>query len=205
MLDAAIERFARPKAWIQPALLVGSLIPFGVLGYRALIGDLGANPIATVLNQLGLLALIFLLASLAATPLKLLFGWTWALRVRKTLGLFAFFSALAHFAVYVVLDQALMLAMIVGEIAKRPFILFGLAALGLLLPLALTSSKDSPKRLGFRRWQRIHYLVYPAAILACVHFFLRVKADVSEPLVYAALCALLLGVRVVSKLRQRAC
>jgi sulfoxide reductase heme-binding subunit YedZ len=184
-------------------VLCGSLIPFAVIAWRAWRGALGANPIATALNQLGLLALIFLLASLACTPLKLVFGWTWQMRLRKTLGLLGFFCALAHFSTYVVLDQQLAIGTLLADVVKRPFIAFGFAALVVLVPVAWTSSKDAPKRLGFQRWKRIHWLVYPAAVLASLHFLVRVKADLREPAIYAGIIATLLLVRVGAKLRDR--
>jgi sulfoxide reductase heme-binding subunit YedZ len=200
---ARFERFSRPLGWLGPAVLVGSLLPFAVIAWRAWRGALGANPIATALNQLGLLALIFLVSSLACTPLKLVFGWTWPLRLRKQLGLFGFFTALAHFSTYVVLDQQLALGTLVADVAKRPFIAFGFAALVILIPVAWTSGKDAPKRLGYARWKRIHWLVYPAAVLACLHFLVRVKADLREPAIYAGFVAILLLVRVAAKLRDR--
>ena len=198
------SKFQKPWGWLQPAILAGSLVPFALIAWRAWRGSLGANPIATALNQLGLLALIYLLASLLCTPLKILFDWSWALRVRKTLGLLGFFTALAHFLTYVLLDQQLAIRTLLADVAKRPFIAFGFAALVLLVPVALTSSKNSPKRLGYKRWKRIHWLVYPAAVLASLHFLVRVKADLTEPGIYAAVLGVLLLVRIVHKLRERA-
>ena len=115
--------------WLQPAVLTGSLLPLALMLYQGLSGSLGANPIATALNRLGMLTLLFLLASLSCTPIKIVFGAKWPLRLRKTLGLLAFWCALAHFLVYAVFDQVLMLEAIVEDIAERPFILLG--ALGL--------------------------------------------------------------------------
>jgi sulfoxide reductase heme-binding subunit YedZ len=183
--------------WLQPAVLTGSLLPFGLIVQRAITGELGANPVATALNQLGLLALIFLLSSLLCTPLKLLLGWTWSMRLRKTLGLLGFFTALLHFFVYLVIDQQLALVRVLGDVAKRPFIAVGFMALLLLVPVALTSRKDSPKKLGFKRWKRIHQLVYVTASLAILHFWLRVKADHTEPYLYGALLCALFAVRLM--------
>jgi sulfoxide reductase heme-binding subunit YedZ len=194
---------AKKLGWLQPAILVGSLVPFAVLAVRVLGHSLGANPVATVLNRLGLLALIFLLASLACTPLKLVFRWTWPMRVRKTLGLFGFFTALSHFVVYFVVDHGLALRAVLADVAKRPFIAVGFAALLLLVPVALTSTTRSPKRLGYARWKRIHQLVYVIGVLGVVHFYLRVKADTREPLVYAALLGALFAVRLVDVARRR--
>ncbi len=195
---------AKKQAWLQPAVLVGSLVPFVVLAGRLALGDLGANPVKTLENRLGLLALIFLIASLACTPLKLVFGWTWPMRIRKTLGLLCFFTVLAHFVVYFAVDNGLSLHVVLADVVKRPFIAIGFSALVLLLPVALTSTKRSPKQLGYARWKRIHQLVYVVAILGVVHFYMRVKAGTREPLVYAALLGVLFAVRLFDAARRRA-
>ena len=184
-------------------MLVGSLVPLASLGLAAMNGTLGANPIERLLHQTGMLALILLVASLASTPLKLLTGWTWPVRLRRMLGLLAFMYALLHFLTYSVLDQGLNLGVILEDIALRPFITVGFAALVLLVPLALTSARSAPRRMGFLRWQRLHRLAYAAGALAVLHFVWRVKADLSEPLAYAAVLALLLIARVAWGRRQR--
>jgi sulfoxide reductase heme-binding subunit YedZ len=177
---------------------VGSLAPairLLVLGAR---GELGANPIATALNQLGLVALVFLIASLAATPLKAALGWTWPIRIRRMLGLYAFFYASLHFLTYLGLDQVLDFRAVFADITKRKFIAVGFTAFVLLVPLAITSTDAMVRRLGFVRWKRLHRLVYVAAALGVVHFIWRVKKDLSQPLTYGAVLALLLAVRVVA-------
>ena len=193
----------QPLSWLQPALLWGSLLPFVWLVLRALTGELGANPIATALNQLGLLALIFLWACLACTPLKLLFGWNWPIRVRKTLGLLGFFTALTHFLFYLAVDQGFALGKVLTDVGKRPFIAVGFLALLLLVPLAVTSTKKALQRLGFRTWKRLHRLVYVVAVLAFVHFLLRVKTHDGQPLVYGAVVGVLFAVRLGGFVRQR--
>jgi sulfoxide reductase heme-binding subunit YedZ len=192
---------SKPLDWLQPAVLTGSMAPFAAIVVRAARGKLGANPIATAMNQLGLLALIFLVACLACTPVKILTGKSWPIRLRKTLGLLAFFTALAHFLTYAMLDQGLAVGAILRDVTKRPFIAVGFSALVLLVPLALTSTKESLQRLGFARWKRLHRLVYVVAILAVVHFVMRVKADAREPYVWAAVLTLLFIVRLVDGLR----
>ena len=179
-------------------MFVGSLAPairLLVLGAR---GELGANPIATALNQLGLVALIFLIASLAATPLKTTLGWTWPIRIRRMLGLYAFFYASLHFLTYLGLDQVLDLRAVFADVTKRNFIAVGFTAFVLLVPLAITSTGAMVRRLGFVRWKRLHRLVYVAAALGVVHFIWRVKKDLSQPLTYCAVLALLLAIRVVA-------
>ncbi len=172
-------------AYIAPAIVTGWLYTLGLIAYRAATHRLSADPIATAINQLGLLALLLLVASLSATPLKLLFGWTWPLRVRRTLGLLAFFSAGLHFLVYLGADQGFDLGRVLADIRERSFIFDGFLALLLMVPLAWTSSKTAVQRLTFRVWQRLHRLVYAVAFLACLHFYLRVKADHTQPLLYA--------------------
>ncbi len=202
MTAASAARRRVPYAWLVRGTALGGAVPVVVLALRAGRGALGANPIAELLNALGLLALVLLVASLACTPLKVASGWllarpwTWPLRLRKTLGLLAFGYAALHFLTYAVLDQGLALGAIFADVVKRKFILSGLAAFLLLLPLALTSTDRAVRRLGHARWKRLHRLAYVAAGLGVLHFLWRVKKDVTEPLVYGAVLATLLLVRV---------
>jgi sulfoxide reductase heme-binding subunit YedZ len=193
-------------AYLIPAFVTGWLLALAQLGYRLASGQLGANPIATALNQLGLLALALLTATLTCTPLKILFGSTWPLRVRRTLGLLAFATALLHFALYLGADQGFDLASVVVDIVKRPFILIGFLALLLMIPLAWTSSKRAVQRLTFPVWQKLHQLVYAIGLLGALHFYLRVKADYTQPLIYAAVMLAGFALRLVAwrmKLRAR--
>lgn len=171
-------------AYLAPAIVTGWLGTLALLGYRVATHQLGANPVATAVNQLGLLALVLLVASLCATPLKLTLGLTWPLRVRRTLGLLSFFTVFLHFAVYLGADQGFDLGAVLDDIRKRPFIFNGFCAFLLLFPLAWTSSKAAVQRLGFPVWQRLHRLVYVVAALAGLHFYQRVKADHTQPLLY---------------------
>jgi sulfoxide reductase heme-binding subunit YedZ len=192
---------ARPLPWLNPAVIAGAAVPAGLIAVRAGAGELGANPIATALNQLGLLALVFLLASLACTPLQLLFKWTWPVRIRRTLGLIAFTYVTVHFLTYLCLDLQLDFASLGKDLAKRPFITVGFAAWLLLIPLALTSTDHMVRRLGFVRWKRLHRLAYLCGGLGALHFWWRVKKDVTEPTIYACILATLLLVRVVKRNR----
>ena len=149
------------------------------------------------MNRLGFWTLFLLVASLAATPIKLVTGWTWPMRLRRMLGLYAFLYACLHFAVYLALDQGFDLGDIGRDIVKRKFITVGFAALLLLVPLAVTSTDGWVKRLGFRRWKRLHRLAYVAAVLGVVHFVWRVKADLLVPSIFATVLAVLFGVRIV--------
>jgi sulfoxide reductase heme-binding subunit YedZ len=197
------KRRSRPYAWLVPAVFAGCLVPLAVLLLRAARSDLGANPIAEALNRLGLLALLLLIGSLTCTPLKVLFGWTWPIRIRKTLGNFAFFYAALHLCTYAGLDQRLDLRAVLADVVERPFIAVGMLAFAMLVPLAATSTARMLKRLGAERWKRLHRLAYVAGALGVVHFFLRVKQDVTEPLIYGAVLALLFAVRIAAWYRKR--
>jgi sulfoxide reductase heme-binding subunit YedZ len=189
---------------LKPGVFALCLLPLAKLGLDAVRADLSANPIAEIMNRLGFWTLSLLLLSLAATPLKTLFGFTAQMRVRKMVGLFAFFYGTLHFATYLALDQAFDLADIGADIVKRKFITIGFAALVTLVPLAVTSRDGAVKRLGFRRWKRLHRLVYLAAVLGVVHFVCRVKADYLEPSLFALTLAALLLARLVPARAKRA-
>jgi sulfoxide reductase heme-binding subunit YedZ len=193
----------RPLPWLKPGVFAGALVPLGAIFVRAWRGELGANPIAQALNQLGLIALVFLVTALACTPLKTLFGWTWPSRLRRMLGLFGFFYALLHVSTYTALDQVLDWGAIWDDVTKRKFIFVGFAAFVLLVPLAATSTSRALKRLGYGRWKRLHRLAYVAALLGVIHFTWRVKKDVREPIAYAVVLGALLLVRLGAYLRSR--
>lgn len=196
-------RRREPYPWLKRGIFYGGLVPLAYLSLRARQAELGANPIAQIQNELGLTALIFLVAVLACTPARRLLGWTWQMHVRRQLGLFAFFYASLHFLAYVVLDQFFDWSAIVEDIAQRPFITVGFAALVLMVPMAITSTNGWVRRLGYNRWLRLHQVVYLVGALAVVHFIWRVKIDVSQPLTYAAIVVALLGVRLAFWLRKR--
>ncbi|MEK0084000.1 protein-methionine-sulfoxide reductase heme-binding subunit MsrQ [Benzoatithermus flavus] len=186
---------------IRPGLLywIGAM-PAAWTFWLGLADQLGADPMKVLERALGLWALRFLVAGLAITPLRRLAGIN-LLRYRRAIGLLAFFYAALHLLVYVVLDQGLDLAAVWADIVKRPFITIGMAAFLILVPLAATSSNRMIRRLG-SAWVRLHRWVYLAAAAAAVHFVLSVKSWPPEPLVYAAIVALLLGYRLVASLRR---
>jgi len=163
------------------------------LGWRA--DTLGANPIETITRASGEWALRLLLITLAVTPLRRFSGLHWLLRLRRMLGLFAFAYAFGHFTIYLWLDQFFDWNAIALDILDRPFITVGFAAFVLLIPLAATSNGFAIRRLGGRRWQALHRSVYAIAILAVLHFWWLVKADLLEPFIYALILAVLLGLR----------
>lgn len=171
------------------------LVPLALM-VRAAFGDgLGADPVAELTHRTGDWALRLLLVCLAMTPLRRLLGRPWPIRLRRLVGLYAFFYASLHLSVYLVLDLQGYWLQILEDIVKRPFVTAGAAAFALLVPLALTSTRGWMRRLG-RRWGQLHRAVYAAAALAVLHFWWGVKADVREPALYAAILALLLGIRV---------
>jgi sulfoxide reductase heme-binding subunit YedZ len=179
--------------------LVGlaGMAPLAWLAWAAAAGQLGANPIAEGLNRLGFFTLVLLLASLVCTPIHIVTGWNYPLRLRKLLGLEAFFYACLHVTTYVALDQGFDWSEIGQDIAKRKFITVGLAAFTLLIPLALTSTKGMVRRLGFPRWKRLHRLVYVSAALGVIHFAWRVKSDLRQPMIFGFVFVVLMLVRAV--------
>ena len=183
----------------KPLVFVVCLLPLAWLlcGAFGLAGvSLGADPVKKLEHELGLRALQLLVLTLLITPLRHLLNLTHLPRLRRMLGLFAFFYALLHFTVYLSLDLEFNFGTFFKDVAKRPYITIGLAALLLLIPLAVTSTNKMMRRLG-RRWQKLHRLVYPIAILAVWHFWWQVKRDIREPLIYAAILAALLAYRIV--------
>ena len=191
----------RPKGdrLLKPLVFLAAASPLLWLAGRALRGALGPDPVAEVLNRLGLYTLVLLLCSLACTPVQLVLGWKWPLRVRRMLGLFAFFYASLHLSTYVAVDQGLDLASIGKDIVKRRFVTVGFAAWCCLLPLAVTSTQRWVKRLGFRRWKALHRLAYLAAVLAIFHFVWRFKTALLEPLIAGAVLFVLLAIRLIAR------
>ena len=181
--------------WLKLPVWVLGMGPL-VWGVWAFFADeLGANPVETLLLVPGRWALVFLLLGLAVSPVRRFAGWNRIIRVRRLLGLFAFFYASLHFLIYLVVDQGLAWSFILEDIAERPFITVGFAALVLLVPLAVTSTRGWIRRLG-RRWQLLHRLVYPATALGALHFYWKVKADTFWPLVAAGILVVLFLARV---------
>lgn len=182
--------------WLKPAVFGLSLLPFVALVIGAFTDNLGANPVEAITHETGEWGLRFLLVSLAITPLRQLTGWLWLVRLRRMQGLFAFFYVTLHLTTYVWLDAYFDLAYIWEDIAERLYITAGFAAFLTLLPLAMTSTDGMVRRLGGRRWRMLHRLAYAAGVLSVLHFVWLVKADYSEPLIYAVIGGVLLLVRI---------
>jgi methionine sulfoxide reductase heme-binding subunit len=183
--------------WIKAVLFLACLGPLVRLGWRGYTGHLGANPIESITHATGDWTLIFLCVTLSVTPLRMLSRQYWLIRLRRMLGLFAFFYGTLHFLTYVWLDKFFYLHGILKDVVKRPFITAGFAAFVLMTPLALTSTRGWVRRLGGKRWQALHRLIYFSAIAGVVHYIWLVKADLRKPLQYAAVVTLLLGYRVM--------
>jgi sulfoxide reductase heme-binding subunit YedZ len=181
--------------WLRVVVHIGAWIPFAVIVWDALTNHLGAEPIREIIFRTGKTALILLTLSLACMPANMLFGFRSALKVRRALGLYAFFYALAHATMFIGVDYGFDLALLQGAILERPYALVGAVAFLILLPLALTSTKEWMKRLG-KRWTILHRGIYLAALLVIVHFVWLVKLDGREPLTYGAIVMLLLALRV---------
>ena len=182
----------------KPFVFLACLVPLARLGWKAYMGLLGANPIEVITHSTGDWTLLFLLITLAVTPLRRLSGQPWLIRYRRMFGLFAFFYVTLHFLTYIWLDKFFNVQDMLADIAKRKFITVGFTGFVLLIPLALTSTSGWIRRLGGKRWQALHRLIYAAAICGVIHYLWLVKADIRKPLQYGTVLAVLLGYRLVS-------
>ena len=180
----------------KAGLFIVSFLPAVALIYGALNNQLGANPIEVLTRDTGEWALRFLLITLAVSSLRLLFGWHFLADVRRLLGLYSFFYAVCHMLLYIWLDQFFSLTDIINDIIDRPFITVGFISFLALIPLAVTSNNAMIKRLGAERWNRLHRLVYYISIGGVIHFFMLVKKDITEPVIYIIILAVLLGIRL---------
>jgi len=182
------------SVYVKPLIFIACLIPLVVGIWDGFADQLGANPIEEITHRTGDWTLRLLLITLAATPARRLFGWTWPLRVRRMLGLYVFFYACLHFLTYFVLDQFFDWDEILKDIIKRPYITIGFSAFLLLVPLAITSTNAMMRRLG-KRWGQLHQLVYVIGVFGILHYLWLVKADYLQPLIHAAILLALLLVR----------
>jgi sulfoxide reductase heme-binding subunit YedZ len=187
---------------LKPALFTLALLPLALLLADGWLDRLGANPVEAITHRTGDWALRMLLLTLAVTPLRRWSGWTFLLRFRRQLGLFAFFYACLHLLTWVWLDQGFAWTAMGEDILERPYITLGMAALALMLPLALTSTNAMMRRLG-AQWRRLHRAVYGIGVLAILHFLWLTKADYLEPALYGLLLAGLLLARLPWRRRAR--
>jgi methionine sulfoxide reductase heme-binding subunit len=182
-------------------VFLACLAPAVWLAIRTLTGRLGINPVEDLELTTGIWALRFLVATLLVTPARRLTGWNRVIQYRRMLGLFSFFYASVHFAIYVGVDQFFAFDFIVKDVAKRPFITMGFTAFVLMIPLALTSTRGWIRRLG-RRWQVLHRLVYVSGVCAAIHYLWKVKVMIGSPVYYAAAVGALLAFRLIWQLRS---
>jgi sulfoxide reductase heme-binding subunit YedZ len=182
--------------WFKPVVFLACLVPLALLGWKAYSGGLGANPVEVITHATGDWTLRFLLITLAITPIRKLTGRLWLIRFRRMFGLFAFFYGTLHFLTYIWLDKFFDVHEMLHDVAKRRFITVGFTGFVLLIPLALTSTRGWIRRLGGKRWQSLHRLIYVSAIAGVIHYWWLVKADIHLPLEYAAILAVLLGYRI---------
>lgn len=182
--------------WLKLPVFLACLVPLAQLGWRALHGQLTANPIEYITHDTGDWTLIFVVTTLAVTPARKLLRLPELIRFRRMLGLFAFFYAFLHFSTWVGLDKFFDWTDMMHDVRKRPFITVGFAAFALMIPLALTSTAGWIRRLGGKRWRALHRLIYATGVLAVIHYYWLVKSDHRKPLFYGALVALLLAARV---------
>jgi len=183
--------------WVKAIIFLLALIPFIRLVIGGITDGLGANPIEKITRSTGYWTLTLIMVTLAITPLRKLTGWHWLTRTRRMLGLFAFFYVCLHFLTYLVLDQFFDWDSIIKDIIKRPYITVGFPSFLLLIPLAVTSNNAMIKKLGGKRWRWLHRLVYAVAVGGVVHYWWLVKKDLTNPVIFAAVLAVLLGFRLV--------
>ena len=203
LLPSGFRRVTRQtRITLKVGVWILCLLPLAVLACRAVTGDLSANPISFVTNWLGQWTFRLLLTTLALTPLRVLFGISWQISLRRLLGLFAFFYASLHFSVWILLDHFFNWDQMLADIVKRRYITVGMLALALLVPLAVTSTSRMVKWLGGTNWRRLHRLAYVIGVLAALHFLWLAKKGRTDQYAYAAILALLLGVRVWDAIRR---
>jgi sulfoxide reductase heme-binding subunit YedZ len=184
-------------------VLVNCAVPAVLLGWDAWHHQLGANPVNFAILTTGLMALIFLVLTLLVTPLRKTTGLNWIIFSRRALGLYAFFYALLHFLIFFFLDRQGSISSTLSEMIKRKYLIVGSIGLFVMIPLAVTSTNAMIKRLGGKRWRALHRLAYVAAIAGVIHYYMQVKADVRQPLAFAAVLAILLGWRLVDNWRTK--
>ena len=186
----------------KPVLFILILFPSLLWAYQFVTGNLGVNPIEKLMDELGLMALRLIIITLMITTLSNIKPLKSIVILRRMIGLFAFYYVCLHFSTYIVLDHFLDMQFIIQDIIKRPFITFGFISFLFLIPLASTSTNNMIKRLGFKLWKKIHYLIYPVAILASMHFYVLVRADKTEPVIYMGIIILLLLHRIFKRLTR---
>lgn len=188
---------------VKPIFFLLILFPSLLWIYQFITGNLGVNPIERIMDEFGLMALRLIILTLIITTLANLKNLKSIVIYRRMIGLFAFYYVSLHFSTYIFLDHFLDITFIIKDIIKRPFITFGFISFLCLIPLAFTSTNNSLRKLGFKLWKKIHYLIYPAAILSSFHFYMLVRADKTEPMIYMGIIIILLLQRIIKKIIPR--
>jgi glycine betaine catabolism B len=183
--------------FIKLLILVNGAVPLVLLGWDAKHNQLGANPQNFAILTTGMVTLVFLVLTMAVTPVRKITGWNWLIQFRRMLGLYAFFYACVHFQLFFSLDRGFSISSTLSEMIKRKYLIVGSTALLVMVPLAVTSTNAMIKRLGGKRWRTLHRLAYVAAIAGVLHYYMQVKADVRQPLAFAAVLVILLGYRLM--------
>lgn len=190
-------RTAQQTLLFNKALVsINALVPIVMLVWDGMHRQLGVNPVEFLTRIFGVLTLMFILITLAITPLRKQFGWGFLIKYRRMLGLFAFFYGCLHLITYIGFDRSWSLSSTIDDVIKRPFIAFGMASFLMLVPLAITSTDKMLHRIGAKRWLKLHKLIYILAIGGVVHFYMIVKSDVFYPALFGAVLAILLGYRL---------
>jgi len=184
----------------KPIIFITLLVPSLIWSYKFINGSLGVNPIEKLMDNLGEMALRLIIFTLFISSLSEFKKLRFLIEVRRMIGLFAFFYVSCHFLTYIALDHFFDINFIIKDIIKRPFITFGFISFVLLIPLVITSPKKMLKKIGFKIWKKIHYLIYPAAILSSVHFYMLVRTNKIEPAIYILLILILLLYRIYNKI-----
>ena len=189
--------------FVKLLILVNGLVPLALLVWDQSHRQLGANPQNFLILTTGMMTLIFLMLTMAVTPLRKITGWNWLIQFRRMLGLYAFFYGCLHFLCFFSLDRGFSISSTLTEMVKRKYLIVGGIALVLMIPLAITSTNAMIKWMGGQRWRALHRLAYVAAIFGVIHYYMQVKRDVRQPLTFAAVLAVLLGWRLMQYWQQR--
>lgn len=194
--------FTADSRFHRQLIVFNGLLPLLLMVVDGWRGKLGANPVEFVTRATGVLTLVFLVLTLLVTPLRKLMGWNWLLKQRRLIGLYAFFYSVAHLLTYLVGDRDWQILTVAADVVKRPFIAVGMISFLLMVPLAVTSTNAMIKRMGGKRWAQLHRLTYLITIGGVIHYYMIVKSDITYPLFFAVVTALLLGYRVVVSLAK---
>lgn len=181
---------------------LNAFVPLVLFTWDGFRGNLGTNPIEFFLRTTGVLTLIFLLITLSVSPLRKAFGWNSIIKYRRMLGLYAFFYGCLHLITYSIFDKSLNIPAIIVDTFQRPFIAVGMLAFTMMIPLAVTSTNSMIKKMGGKRWAKLHQLIYPIAIGGVLHFYLIVKSDIFYPALFGLILAILLGYRFYQSIKQ---